>query len=291
MIRTSFTSDVLLKSENNKQKLIDTGMRSAQEKFRGEVLFNRVTGMLRRRLKPVFFFDFDGTLTDIVLRPEDVHLKNIARDVLAELSQEFSVGVISGRRLSDVRRYVMLKGIYYSGNHGIEIQGPSVDFIEPQSAKSEPYIGALAGRLRKLSADYGARVNSKGYSVSVHYRTVSTGRVKGLLERIDAALADPVKEGKVKVFHGKKVVEVKPPVDWDKGRAIELICRKIGAATMPIFFGDDTTDEYGFRRVNTMGGVSVFVGKSGWKTAAKFRVESPSELIGELAKFLFRQGE
>ncbi len=239
---------------------------------------------------PVFFFDFDGTLVNIVPTPEEVRLRNITRQVLEDLRSRFPLAIVSGRKLDDVRKLVGIKGIYYSGNHGVEIEGPGMVFVEPRSAKSAVYITSLGRELSDTLRPYSPRINSKGYSLSVHYRTMQPDIVPKMLREINRIVKAPLEAGKIEVFHGKKVVEVKPPVDWDKGKAIELIASRVGKNRKPVFFGDDTTDEFGFRRVNALGGMSIFVGKNHRKTHAKLWIESPAELVGVLAKFLFYIG-
>ncbi|HUI31627.1 MAG TPA: trehalose-phosphatase [Candidatus Acidoferrales bacterium] len=235
---------------------------------------------------PVFFFDFDGTLAEIVPTPEEAGLTQKAKRVIEELGKNFPIGIISGRKLSDLRRLVGINGIYYSGNHGVEIQGPGLKFVEPNSAKSSGYITSLGKKIKRVLRPYRSRVNSKKYSISIHYRTVEPTKVKPLLRDLDKIISGPVRKGRIDVFHGKKVVEIKAPVEWDKGKAIELILKKFGNQGTPIFFGDDTTDEFGFKKVNKMGGISIFVGNKHHSTAAKYEVESPAELVDELAKFV-----
>ncbi len=244
--------------------------------------------LLKRAGKnPVFFFDFDGTLTSIVETPDKVEFKRITKFILEELSENYPVGIISGRKLDELKKFVGVRGVFYSGNHGVEIEGPGLRFVERNSAKSVEYITSLSRQIERVLTPYGALIESKKYSVSVHYRTVKPCLVKKLLSDLDMLVRQPLKEGKVKLLRGKKVVEVKAPVNWDKGKALELIFRKIGKRGKPIFFGDDLTDEFGFEKVNALGGISVFVGKRRRKTAAKYWIESPAALIGELAKFLF----
>lgn len=236
---------------------------------------------------PSFFFDFDGTLTNIARAPEDVKLKKVVRSILEELAERFAVGVISGRKMNQLKRLVGVKDIFYSGNHGVEIEGANFKFVEPRSARSSTYITSLAKDMERKLHRFGAHVNSKNYSLSVHYRIVDPRMLKGLMSEVERILKAPLRQGRIDVFHGKKVVEIKAPVDWDKGKAIQLIIEKKIKNGVPVFFGDDTTDEYGFKKVNSIGGMSVFVGKKGRQTAAKYRVSSPADLTGELAKFLF----
>ncbi|MCL5034334.1 MAG: trehalose-phosphatase [Bacteroidetes bacterium] len=240
--------------------------------------------------EPVFFFDFDGTLVNIVPTPAEVRLRGIAKQVLEGLKGRFPLAIVSGRKLDDVRKLVGIKGAYYSGNHGVEIEGPRLSFVEPRSAKSSAFITSLGKELVGALRPFSPGVNSKIYSLSIHYRTIEPSLVPKLLREFNRLVKGPLDAGKIEVFHGKKVVEVKPPVDWNKGNAIGMITARAGKNRKPAFFGDDTTDEFGFRRVNALGGMSVFVGRRHRKTLAKYWIESPAELVGELAKFLFELG-
>ncbi|MGC8595409.1 MAG: trehalose-phosphatase [Candidatus Kryptoniota bacterium] len=256
-------------------------MISLPVKFRTETLLN-IAGR-----NPVFFFDFDGTLTEIVERPHQVELKAITKFILEELVRRFNVGILSGRRLVDVKQLIGIKGLYYSGNHGVEIEGPDFRFIEPQSVGSYRYILSISKAISDKLAGTGALIEQKKYSVSIHYRNLNPKTVKKVLSELDAILGEPLRRGKIQILHGKKVIEVRPPVDWDKGKALRIILEKIDGTGKPVFFGDDITDEYGFREANRLKGISVFVGRKNRNTAAGYWIESPSALIGELSKFLF----
>ncbi len=235
----------------------------------------------------MFFFDFDGTLTRIEETPDKVRFRPVARFVVEELSGNYTVGVISGRALPEIKKLVGIRGIFYSGNHGVEIEGPGLRFVEPNSARSVKFIDSLVPRLRRKLKPYGTLIQHKKYSIAVHYRTVEARLVRRLLDDLEAITLAPVRAGKIRLQLGKKVVEIKAPVEWDKGRAVEKILQKAGKHGRVFFFGDDMTDEYGFRKVNELGGVSVFVGDLERETAAKYMIESPAALVGELAEFLF----
>jgi trehalose-phosphatase len=236
---------------------------------------------------PLFFFDFDGTLTEIERTPDGVKFKPIARFIVEELSRHFSVGIITGRALPDIKKLIGIKGIYYSGNHGVEIEGPRLRFVEKNSAKSVAYLNTLIPKLKRKLKPYGPIIQHKKYSIAVHYRTVEARLVRQLLDDLDLITSEPVRSGKVRLQLGKKVVEIKAPVEWDKGKAIERILMKTGRTGKVFFFGDDMTDEFGFEMVNSLKGVSVYVGGLERETHARYYLESPTALIGELAKFLF----
>jgi len=250
-------------------------------KFRSKALLEIVNK------NPVFFFDFDGTLAEIVPTPEEAGLKPITKYIVMELTKRFPVGIISGRKLDELRGLVGIKGVLYSGNHGVEIEGPQLKFVEPESAEAAGHVTLLGKKIASRIESYKPRINFKKYSVSIHYRTVDPAKVKALLAELNRMIEEPFRRGEISVMHGKKVVEIKSPSKWNKGDAIEMIMRKVKRRGLPIFFGDDTTDEYGFQKVNELNGVSVFVGRKHRGTAAKYQIESPSRLVGALASFLF----
>ena len=102
-------------------------------------------------------------------------------------------------------------------------------------------------------------------------------------------MAGPRSRGQVRTTGGKKVYEIRPGAAWDKEDAVELLLASWypsgeAAAGLAFFLGDDLTDEGGFRAVNERGGVSVFVGRPGRRTAARFFLRSP----GEVRDFLRR---
>ncbi len=236
---------------------------------------------------PVFFFDFDGTLARIEETPGKVKFRPVARSIVEELARNYTVGIISGRALPEIKKLVGIRGIFYSGNHGVEIEGPGIRFVEKKSAGSVKFIDSLDARIRKRLKRYGAIIQPKKYSIAVHYRTVEPRLVRGLLDDLEAITGPALKAGKIKLQPGKKVVEIKAPVEWDKGKAVEKILRKTGRHGRVFFFGDDMTDEYGFQKVNEMKGVSVFIGSPERQTTAGYSLDSPAALIGELARFLF----
>ncbi len=259
-------------------------MNRAPSRLRSEILIRQ------KENDPVFFFDFDGTLTKIEQTPDEVKFRPIAKFIVEQLARRYAVGIVTGRALSDIKKLIGIRGIYYSGNHGVEIEGPGLTFVEPKSAESADYLDTIVPKLKTKLRQYGPIVQHKKYSIAVHYRTVEAGLVRRLLDDLESITRQPVKSGKVRLQLGKKVVELKAPVEWDKGLAIEKIVKKTRRSGKVFFFGDDMTDEFGFEKVNSLKGVSVYVGRLERKTHAKYYVESPAALIGELAKFLFEIG-
>lgn len=123
----------------------------------------------------VLLLDYDGTLTRIAPSPEQATLPASTRSVLRELSRHprITVAVISGRRLTELRRLVRVQNLIYVGNHGLEIwhNGRQAGVIVSQPLQDA--VVRLRSQLTSLTADIqGARVEDKGLSVSLHYRLV-----------------------------------------------------------------------------------------------------------------------
>ena len=243
-----------------------------------------IADRLREAKHILLFSDFDGTLAPIVERPELALPSENMRDLLRALSRQnrFTVGIVSGRALKDLKSRVGVTGITYAGNHGLEIEGPGLSFIHPLAEELSPVLHLISGVLGKAFKPLaGVLVEDKGLSLSVHFRQVEEARekdVKNIFERV-VHVARSV--GKIRVTAGKKVYEVRPQVSWDKGRAISMLMAKYNKVddwtTIPIFLGDDLTDEDGFKVVHRHKGISVFVGEAEPNSVANYFLRSPSE--------------
>ena len=239
----------------------------------------------------LLLFDYDGTLTPIVPKPEDAVLSPRVRSLLAELAAKdgYLAGIVSGRSLADLRKRVAITGLVYAGNHGLEICGTDLDFVHPGVAASARTLEEAFGLLTASIARFpGATVEHKGASLTVHFRAVADA----VAPRVDAAAEETVRplaeRNEVRITRGKKVLEIRPNIDWDKGKAIAMIRDSYPDQPLPVFFGDDRTDEDGFDVVQEQGGLAVFVGPPRVSTKAWHRLESPDEVAQVLE--LLRSG-
>lgn len=241
---------------------------------------------LKAASRVLLLCDYDGTLTPIVDRPELADLSEKTRQMLQTLARQshFTVGIISGRALADLRQKVGLSNIIYAGNHGLEIEGPGVSLVNPLAAEMRPVFRLINQVLNKaLTPIKGVRVEDKGLSVSVHYRMVEEGKSEEVTNTFERVIATARSLGKVRITSGKKVYEVRPAVQWDKGEAIALLIERYGKTKtkkelLPIYLGDDQTDEDGFKVIEKQGGISVFVGEETGNSAARYYLRSPAEV-------------
>ncbi len=240
---------------------------------------------------PAVFLDYDGTLTPIVQRPEDAVLTDHAREVLARLGERWPVAILSGRDLTDVRAMVGLPQLSYAGSHGFDILTSS-GWARQFGTEFLPALDAAENDLRDAVGSIpGARVERKRFAVAVHYRQVHEQAVSELELRVgDVAAAHP----DLRRTGGKKVFELRPGVDWDKGRALVLLLGTLGldrSDVVPFYIGDDETDEDAFRVLRDRGvGIVVAEGDENRHTWARLRLESPEEVL-EFLDRLARAGE
>ncbi|GAA4856102.1 hypothetical protein GCM10025787_45340 [Saccharopolyspora rosea] len=246
--------------------------------------WEEIAARLRGR-DPVFVFDFDGTLAPIRDDPDAVALPPENRRVLEQLAAHHHVAVLSGRDLQDVRARVPARGLWYAGSHGFEVAGPSGEhFCQPDGAAA---VDDLDEAERRLSAACGstpgALIDRKRFALAVHYRRTPPDSVDDLLAAVrDVADASSA----LRVTRGRMVVEVLPNVAWDKGRALRLLLDEWGLAgtALPVFAGDDYTDEDALREIHHDGiGVVVRSAEHGDRlTWAHYAVDDPDELAGLL---------
>ncbi|HEV8421605.1 MAG TPA: trehalose-phosphatase [Actinomycetota bacterium] len=235
----------------------------------------------RRSPRRGIFLDFDGTLSEIVARPEQAEPVPQARPVLAELARRNDlVAIVSGRRTEDVRALIGVPGIEVFGQYGIEDH--RLEGIQNEELKRE--VDQAAGQVE------GAWVEDKKASLAVHYRAApDPAAAERLLRRSLQAIAE--KRGLI-VLPGKMVVELAPADTPGKGAVIlrETRARRLSGC---LFAGDDHADLAAFAALDQLlagGTTTVKVAVSSEETpqelveAADLVVERPSGLLELLAR-------
>jgi trehalose 6-phosphate phosphatase len=239
----------------------------------------------RRSGALVLLLDFDGTLAPIVERPEVAAPLPEALEAARRLAARSDVrlAVISGRGLADVRDRFPLEGVDYAGNHGMEIEGPGLNEIHPEARAARPLLEEAADTVRPLvERASGALLEDKGLTLSVHYRMTPPADAARLREAVHAALKP---RSGLRLTEGKMVLEVRPRVEWDKGRAVRfLLQRRPPPPGAPILYlGDDTTDEDAFRELAGKGEGVLVSEEPPSATAAGSWLRHPGEVAELLA--------
>lgn len=207
------------------------------------------------------FLDFDGTLTPIVSTPQKAVLSKAVRKLLKEMSKNHKIRLvfISGRSLKDIKRLIGIKGVIYVGNHGLEIDGPKTKFKSPVSLAHKKILKCIKDDLKtRLSAVGGLFIEDKGLSLSVHYRLVDKYKIPEIKTVLHNSITPYFKRGIINIKSGKKVFEIRPLINWDKGKAVLWLLPK--KDIIPIYLGDDTTDEDAFKVLKNRG-ITIFVGR------------------------------
>ncbi len=246
--------------------------------------WDEIAERLRGR-RPALFLDYDGTLSPIAPRPDLAVLPEETREVLRRLAGRFPVVVISGRGREDVADLVGIPNLAYAGSHGYDITGPGSLRLEVGEGVPET-IERAAERLRRdLGGIAGVLIEPKRFAISIHFRLADERRLPEIERAVDAAAAS---EPGLRKAHGKKLFELRPDLDWDKGKALLWLLHALGLdhpGTLPFYIGDDLTDEDAFRAIQDRG-IGVLVAQEPRETAAEYQVRDPGEVVELLERLL-----
>lgn len=227
--------------------------------------------------KPAIFLDYDGTLSPIVPKPEDAVISEEMKQTLRKLAQTFTVAVVTGRDKEDVENLVGLDELVYAGSHGYIITGPGGLHMEhPDSEKIIPRLDKIEEELKELLKEKteGTQLDRKRYAIGIHYRNARPEDEEVVLKIVDDILK---KYPGHKKGEGKKIVEIKPDIDWHKGKAVNWIMDALELTgrddIIPMFIGDDITDEDGFEVLKDKG-IGILVGGHGQKTHAQYALKN-----------------
>jgi trehalose 6-phosphate phosphatase len=236
------------------------------------------------------FLDYDGTLVPLARRPELATATPKLRETVARLSGLMPVAVVSGRGREDVSQMLGVDGIAYAGSHGFDIrdaggQDLSGDIGAPYRSALQAAAAALTDALAPIE---GAFLEDKTYSIAIHYREAAPDTHPMIREAVDAEVA---RRDQLKRTGGKMIHELRPDIDWDKGTAVIRVMDALGLTAetaLPIYIGDDETDEDAFRAIRDTG-IGIRVGEDEGETLARYRLTRPadvSDFLGRLADFL-----
>lgn len=237
------------------------------------------------------FLDYDGTLTPIVERPEDALLGEKMREQIAELAASCFVAVVSGRDASFVVEQVGLDSVTYLGSHGFDVVAPAGRKL-PADARARferfesPLQAAGDALERELAEIEGAQVERKRFAIAIHYRRAAEESLPVIKEAVEREAA---RHDELVVTGGKKIFELRPAVDWNKGTAVAWVLESFGLAdddTLPAYVGDDVTDEDAFEHLAAEGITVMVVSGESRETRARFTVTDTDQvatLLGLMA--------
>ncbi|MDZ4232411.1 MAG: trehalose-phosphatase, partial [Dietzia sp.] len=237
---------------------VRTGDRRISELPNALASYGQLIGVTSAR-ESMLFLDYDGTLSPIVSDPAAARLVDGAAEALELVSKVCPVAILSGRDLADVSGRVGTPGVWYAGSHGFELTAPDGSYHRNDAAAGlVPVLEQAAAELsRNLAHVPGVRIEHKRFAVAVHYREVAPDRVGEIVSathQLGAHLG-------LRVTSGRMLVELRPDLDWDKGTTLAWIRDQIdvSGSLLPIYIGDDLTDEDAFDAVS-FDGIGIVVG-------------------------------
>jgi trehalose-phosphatase len=230
----------------------------------------------------LLLLDFDGTLCEFNPDPAAVWLPDRRRELLLAMAgaKPTTLGIVSGRRLDDVRRRAGLPGsTYFAGLHGLEIEGRGDHFVHPDTAAGAELLASLGGRLaRDLGGMPGVFIEDKTLSLVAHYRVASDADAARVPEVVMRHAAPHVDNGSLRVIPGSFAMELLAEIPWHKGSAVDWIRQRVEALhhdVACVYVGDDITDEDAFRAVRGRG---LAIAASTRPSGADFVIEGPAEV-------------
>lgn len=236
--------------------------------------FDRWLGSYLTRPQLALFLDYDGTLTDLCEHPDKAVLSPDMRDALEGCAArpDTTVSIVSGRSLESVRGMVGDETLTYAGNHGLEIRGPDIeDFHHEDLVHYGERTERLVEELETLAVD-GAWTEAKGPTLTYHFRELPPERHDDFVNRA----RNIITAAGFQARDAHCAVEARPPIGWDKGRAVLHILRaRYGPAwserVRVVYVGDDRTDEDAFRFLSGLA-ATFRVGPADSPTAATRRL-------------------
>ncbi len=226
--------------------------------------------------------DYDGTISELVNRPamaRPVEGVVAALKSMVHLRDRVAVAIVSGRPVAELRRMTGLgHQVMYAGVHGLEIAGRAREGggdeirVAEYAARCAPELDRVRAWLaHNVPAGAGFEVEDKRLSVALHYRNAEPAAAAALCARFEEFVRADAPH--LRAAHNKLVVEALP-VAASKGEALRALGREAGAAFVPVYFGDDRTDEDAFAELVSRG-IGVLVGDAR-PSLARFRVDSPA---------------
>lgn len=249
----------------------------------------------------VMFLDYDGTLSPIVDDPDRAFMSRKMRRTVRKLANCFPTAIVSGRCIEKVYNFVKLTELYYAGSHGMDIKGPeqgskyeqilqdSKSLLCQPATELLPMIDEVYHKLvEKTKSTPGAQVENNKFCVSVHFRRVDENNWSDLANQVRSVMKD---YPKLRLTQGRKVLEVRPIIKWDKGKALEFLLESLGYANctdvFPLYIGDDRTDEDAFKVLRERRqGLGILVSKFPKETSASYSLQEPDEVMEFLQRLV-----
>jgi len=231
----------------------------------------------------------EDALTDIMPHRSPVNTGRPTTNPIARLADREDVitAIISSREIPDIRKQIGIDNIFYAGCHGMQIEGPGWSYIHPLLNDYQARFAALESELiEELGAFKGIEFTRNKAMLVVHCQNIAPRKYPGLLYTVK--LLRSLYRPWAKIAGGDQLFKFIPDVDWDKGRAVEVLLRSYqNDSPFPIYIGDDASDEPAFVALRDRG-LTIHVGRSprDYTTAANLSMKSSRQVLKFLSSLL-----
>ncbi|CAL9243113.1 unnamed protein product [Arabidopsis halleri] len=302
-MKSSSPPPTILNKDNLSSDAVDMTYREWTLKYPSALTsFEKIMSFAKGK-RIALFLDYDGTLSPIVEEPDCAYMSSAMRSAVQNVAKYFPTAIISGRSRDKVYEFVSLSELYYAGSHGMDImspageslnhehsrtvsvneQGKDVNLFQPAS-EFLPMIDKVLCSLIESTKDIkGVKVEDNKFCISVHYRNVEEKNWALVAQCVDDVIRT---YPKLRLTHGRKVLEIRPVIDWDKGKAVTFLLESLGSLNncedvLPIYVGDDRTDEDAFKvlRDGPNHGYGILVSAVPKDSNAFYSLRDPSEVM------------
>lgn len=231
----------------------------------------------------LLLLDYDGTLVSFRNRPQDVVTSDKVKIVLTSLlkNPKFTVVIVSGRTLHEIKQLLDIDGLSFVALHGLQIELANG---KSYSKQIDSNIRSILEKIKEASEykfkdEKGIYLEDKKLTLAFHYRLITEEKINDAIEKFLEIVKTVDTDKSLELIHGAKVVEVRPK-GWNKGKVVELIYTSYASKkVLPIYIGDDSTDEDAFRAIGNRG-ITVFVSNnSNQSTAAQYWLKDPDDVL------------
>lgn len=264
-----------------------------------EYLFDHsqeIFGTIEKADGKILFLDYDGTLVFLKDKPDDIITPNKVKIVLEKLIRdpEFNIFIITGRTLHEIKNLLDIKGLSFAALHGLEVcLANGKKFCWKPSENEQSILKKIKEKVfYEFKEEKGIYIEDKGVTLAFHYRMLPRERVKYTTGRF-VDIVKRTDEGNVlEIIKGAELIEIRSR-GWNKGKATEFLLNNINGRkyAIPIYIGDDTTDEDAFACLKNRG-LTIFVSNGSEKpTSAQYWLKNPDDVLVFLKSILTAKKE
>ena len=240
----------------------------------------------------VLLTDYDGTLVPFFDHPQNARLTPQAREALEQLANlpRVRVGILSGRSIDDLRCIAGLRGVYFGGTGGIELEIEGNVVLPPEAINVRDLVLKVRDHLTTGLMEYpGVWIQEKRYGITLHYQNLATDRISLLR----ASVADVLQchRGELRIIECLRGIEITPDIGLSKGTAVRSIVDHLaGQSTFVVYAGDEANDAEAIAAATELGGIGLGVGDQA-PSSAEFRIADSLAYTGLLATLRQRLSE